>query len=140
MAESVSVFYDDHESNFEKQRLIEHIQGRKRRREGPLSSDPSFPPFAQESISKSENPIPISIVPPVKQKIFLVTGVPSSQRPSVLKVIQKLGGKFIHSDSWHPDCTHLIVGRPSRTEKCLAACAAGTWYGRVSSKASIHDV
>ena len=42
-------------------------------------------------------------------------------------LIHELGGVYIDSDHYSNHCTHLVVGKASRTEKYLAACASGKW-------------
>ena len=112
----ISVVYEDHESNTEKQKLLD--DSRKRRRDMPNDSSSTdcveFGAFHQMNA--------------IKKKVFLATGIPTAQRPYVRSVIERLGGTFLYGDCWDYTCTHIIIGRPNRTEKCLAACAAGTWF------------
>ena len=42
-------------------------------------------------------------------------------------IVEELGGEVCSSQGFSPNCTHVIVGRPSRSEKYLAAIAAGKW-------------
>lgn len=42
-------------------------------------------------------------------------------------LVQELGGEYIDLDYFTTACTHLVVGKASRTEKYLGACAAGKW-------------
>ncbi|KAJ3295783.1 DNA topoisomerase 2-binding protein 1 [Borealophlyctis nickersoniae] len=58
---------------------------------------------------------------------FLITGVPPADRHKIATVIRKLGGECLDRENWTSECTHLIVAKPTRTEKCLAALAAGVW-------------
>lgn len=115
----MSVIYEDFESNNEKQKLLDHIDSRKRRRDMPNKSDSTDDTYLGASHQISLN---------TSKKVFLATGIASAQRPYVRAVIERLGGKFVYGDCWDSRCTHIIIGRPSRTEKCLAACAAGTWF------------
>jgi hypothetical protein len=42
--------------------------------------------------------------------------------------LKKLEGViYLDTAHWSSDCTHLIVGKPNRTEKYLAAVASGCW-------------
>ena len=50
--------------------------------------------------------------------------------------IERLGGHVINVPHFDPTCTHVVVGRPSRGEKYLAACAAGKWYAGDSCAAT----
>ena len=61
-------------------------------------------------------------------KRFLMTGIPARKRSQLIKSITQLGGEFLNSDVWDSQCTHLIIGKPSRTEKILAGCASGAWF------------
>ena len=111
-----SVTYDDIEGSRAKTFLLQQITSKKAK---AMSDD------AQSSTTAS-----VSSTAPISQtKYFLATGIPSSKRPFVMKTIQRLGGHFLSSDVWKPECTHLLVGKPTRTEKCLAACASGAWWG-----------
>jgi BRCA1 C Terminus (BRCT) domain len=49
----------------------------------------------------------------------------------IVHQIQRLGGILLESTGWHPECTHLVVGAESRSEKYLAAIAARVWYASV---------
>ena len=42
-------------------------------------------------------------------------------------IVEELGGEVCSSQGFSPNCTHVIVGRPSCSEKYLAAIAAGKW-------------
>ncbi|KAJ3412381.1 DNA topoisomerase 2-binding protein 1 [Chytridiales sp. JEL 0842] len=117
------VVYDDPDGRNEKRRLIEQIQGNLERKKMKV--------VASEGIfNKAEASTPFH---PHKQasgpssRWFLITGVPAGEKSKFIDIIDKLGGKTIDSESWDSRCTHLIAQRPSRTEKCLSACAAGAW-------------
>jgi hypothetical protein len=43
--------------------------------------------------------------------------------------IRRLGGTVLEQQEFDASCTHVIVERPSRSEKYLAGCAAGKWCG-----------
>ncbi|KAJ3187995.1 DNA topoisomerase 2-binding protein 1 [Gaertneriomyces sp. JEL0708] len=61
---------------------------------------------------------------------FMVSGLHRDSRKPVYEIIAELGGEVIDSDCWDPACTHLIVAKPSRTEKFLAAVSSGAWVLR----------
>jgi hypothetical protein len=115
---SFSVTYDDIEGSKAKSILLEQITSKKSQTT-VVSSQAS----TTASACSTQQPTPQS-----QPKYFLATGIPSSKRPFVMKTIQRLGGTFLSSDVWKPECTHLLVGKPTRTEKCLAACASGAWW------------
>ncbi|KAI8854028.1 hypothetical protein BC829DRAFT_240735 [Chytridium lagenaria] len=58
---------------------------------------------------------------------FIATGVSPELRKEMTKLIERLGGVFLDSEHWVPECTHLIAETITRTEKCLAALASGCW-------------
>ncbi|XP_013403658.1 SMC5-SMC6 complex localization factor protein 1 [Lingula anatina] len=60
-------------------------------------------------------------------KVFQVTGLSLVDRENIGQQIEDLGGTYIDSEAYIPSCTHLICGKPSRSEKYLAACATGRW-------------
>jgi hypothetical protein len=63
-----------------------------------------------------------------KQRCIMFSGVTPSDRQMIAKEVPNLGGVCIINDKWDPDCTHLVVNNPQKTEKFLAACASGAWY------------
>lgn len=58
---------------------------------------------------------------------FLLSSLEPEQRQRLAAIIVQLGGLLLESSSYDPSCTHVVVGMPTRTEKYLAACAAGKW-------------
>lgn len=42
-------------------------------------------------------------------------------------MIQRLGAVVIESQNFDAQCTHILVEKPSRSEKYLAGCASGKW-------------
>ncbi len=127
--QSVSVTYEDSEGIAEKRKLLSQLETRKRIKDDSWEPEP-VAALQWSSLANQATPTDdkgSAKIVKQKKKIFLATGVNINQRSYLAKTIQKLGGTFLQSDVWRPECTHLIVGRPSRTEKCLAACAAGAW-------------
>ncbi|XP_015753275.1 PREDICTED: DNA topoisomerase 2-binding protein 1-like [Acropora digitifera] len=47
-------------------------------------------------------------------------------------LIEQLGGQVFDTVYFNPECTHVVVGKPNRNEKYLAAVAAGKWVLRKS--------
>ena len=68
--------------------------------------------------------LPISLDIPV----FLLSALTVQQKAKMMKCLNQLSFKVLNSNNWEDECTHLIVGYPSRSEKYLAACASGRWY------------
>jgi hypothetical protein len=60
-------------------------------------------------------------------KRFMISGVSGSGRSVLCGVIRKLGGEVLEGEGWDQTASHLICAKPSKTEKCLAACASGAW-------------
>jgi hypothetical protein len=52
--------------------------------------------------------------------------------PTYVDTVRELGGHVLETKFFHPRCTHVVMAEPVRTEKSLAACAAGIWYPRTS--------
>ncbi|KND00633.1 uncharacterized protein SPPG_03760 [Spizellomyces punctatus DAOM BR117] len=84
------------------------------------------PPSMRKSSRMS---ISTRVLEPAARK-FLLSGLPREERVRMSQLISRLGGTVLEYDCWHPDCTHLIVSKPARTEKPLAAIAAGAWVLR----------
>ncbi|KAI9138662.1 hypothetical protein BKA69DRAFT_761693 [Paraphysoderma sedebokerense] len=61
---------------------------------------------------------------------FLLSAMPMESKTECEEIIKKLNGTILHSDYWHPQCTHLVMGKPLRSEKYLAAVAKGAWIMR----------
>ena len=51
----------------------------------------------------------------------------SQERILYSAIVEELGGEVCSSQGFSPNYTYVIVGRPSRSEKYLAAIAAGKW-------------
>ncbi|KAJ3065003.1 DNA topoisomerase 2-binding protein 1, partial [Podochytrium sp. JEL0797] len=67
-------------------------------------------------------------------RVFLITRIPNSRRKQLTQWIQNLGGKVVApkpedtgGGGWCNECTHLVCGKPVKTEKCYAAIAKGAW-------------
>lgn len=54
------------------------------------------------------------------------------EKTDYIVLIEKLGGKVYDTMFFSTSCTHLIVGKPSRSEKYLGALASGKWLLRKS--------
>ncbi len=65
-----------------------------------------------------------------KNYVFCISGV--KNRASLTDWILKLGGVVVDDDSWGNGFTHLICDKPTKTGKCLAAIACGSWVLRES--------
>uniref|UniRef100_A0A8C6X163 BRCT domain-containing protein n=1 Tax=Naja naja TaxID=35670 RepID=A0A8C6X163_NAJNA len=60
-----------------------------------------------------------------KPKIQL-TGFKNEEKKILIQLILKLDCVFFNSEQYE-NCTHLIAEKPCKSEKFLAACAAGKW-------------
>ncbi|KAJ3041834.1 DNA topoisomerase 2-binding protein 1 [Rhizophlyctis rosea] len=82
----------------------------------------------RRSVRSSIAHAPPTTTPTIATKRFLLTGLPMNDRPRYAAIVRRLGGKVIDSEFWNDECTHLVVGKPNRTEKCLAGIASGVWW------------
>ncbi|KAJ3266802.1 hypothetical protein HDU77_010183 [Chytriomyces hyalinus] len=67
-----------------------------------------------------------------KQRYFMLTGVQSKLRQSLVEKIIALGGNVVTSEVWDDSTTHLICDNPVPTEKCFGICAKGAWLIQVA--------
>ena len=77
-------------------------------------------------VSLHDCPIVLQRKPKELPKVLLSSMSPQ-ERISYSAIVEELGGEVCSSQGFSPTCTHVIVGRPSRSEKYLAAIAAGKW-------------
>ncbi|WUR05075.1 BRCT domain-containing protein [Vairimorpha necatrix] len=61
-----------------------------------------------------------------RQKIFQFTGLPSFLKNKAIEMLEKFNIKYIISERYE-ECTHLIMGNVSTSEKFLCALANGAW-------------
>lgn len=89
----------------------------------------SFPPTWPTSSCFSSTPFSGSHSCDPSDWLFQLSfsSADAALRQTVVKAIEELGGRVIGSPSFHPACTHLILGpgHLERSEKYLCACAAG---------------
>lgn len=87
-----------------------------------MTAPQNSPPSSQTSLSLT---LSSSSSPP--KKIFLLGGGSSSKHENAREVIEGLGGEVITTagGAYDSQCTHLLLWRFERTEKCMCACAAG---------------
>ncbi|XP_069819024.1 SMC5-SMC6 complex localization factor protein 1 [Dendropsophus ebraccatus] len=60
------------------------------------------------------------------KRIVQLTGFRDTERERLIRLLSKLPCVYSDSEKFE-NCTHLIARSPSRSEKWLAACAAGKW-------------
>lgn len=58
---------------------------------------------------------------------FLLSGLSAHEKNKYSEIINRLGGHVMEMQYFDAKCTHVVVGVPTRSEKYLAACAAGKW-------------
>ena len=86
----------------------------------PTQSTELATTFAQQST-------PVTHQSTMDDKLFVVSGVTSSERSSLKYRILKLGASLSRTaDLWDPLATHLLCTKPSGSEKFFAAMASGT--------------
>uniref|UniRef100_A0A8C3Q9B6 SMC5-SMC6 complex localization factor 1 n=1 Tax=Geospiza parvula TaxID=87175 RepID=A0A8C3Q9B6_GEOPR len=61
-----------------------------------------------------------------QKKIIQITGFKKQEKKALLKCLSKLNCVFVESKKYR-NCTHLIAKKLCKSEKVLAACAAGKW-------------
>ncbi|XP_078680859.1 SMC5-SMC6 complex localization factor protein 1-like [Branchiostoma floridae x Branchiostoma belcheri] len=59
--------------------------------------------------------------------VFQLSGFSGEEKDDLTSKIQKLKGICLQEQPYKPSCTHIISSKPCRSEKYLAACAAGKW-------------
>uniref|UniRef100_A0A8D2MWH0 SMC5-SMC6 complex localization factor 1 n=1 Tax=Zonotrichia albicollis TaxID=44394 RepID=A0A8D2MWH0_ZONAL len=61
-----------------------------------------------------------------QKRIIQITGFKKQEKKILLKCLSKLNCAFVESKKYR-NCTHLIAKKLCKSEKVLAACAAGKW-------------
>ncbi|XP_068858367.1 SMC5-SMC6 complex localization factor protein 1 isoform X2 [Aphelocoma coerulescens] len=61
-----------------------------------------------------------------QKRIIQITGFKKQEKKALLKCLFKLNCVFIESKKYR-NCTHLVAKKLCKSEKVLAACAAGKW-------------
>ncbi|XP_050185262.1 SMC5-SMC6 complex localization factor protein 1 isoform X2 [Myiozetetes cayanensis] len=61
-----------------------------------------------------------------QKRIIQITGFKKNEKKALLKCLFKLNCVFIDSKKYR-NCTHLVAKKLCKSEKVLAACAAGKW-------------
>ncbi|XP_059348409.1 SMC5-SMC6 complex localization factor protein 1 isoform X1 [Ammospiza nelsoni] len=61
-----------------------------------------------------------------QKRIIQITGFRKQEKKALLKCLSKLNCVFLESKKYR-NCTHLIAKKLCKSEKVLAACAAGKW-------------
>ncbi|XP_078070906.1 SMC5-SMC6 complex localization factor protein 1 isoform X2 [Mustelus asterias] len=63
----------------------------------------------------------------VQNPIIQLTGFKHSEKGALVKLLTQLNCTYFLAPEYKQQCTHMIASKPSRSEKFLAACAAGNW-------------
>ncbi|NXR28381.1 SLF1 protein, partial [Cinclus mexicanus] len=61
-----------------------------------------------------------------QKRIIQITGFKKKEKKTLIKCLFKLNCVFIESKKYR-NCTHLVAKKLCKSEKVLAACAAGKW-------------
>ncbi|NWR45261.1 SLF1 protein, partial [Regulus satrapa] len=61
-----------------------------------------------------------------QKRIIQITGFKKQEKKALLKCMVKLNCDFMDSKKYR-NCTHLVAKKLCKSEKVLAACAAGKW-------------
>lgn len=100
------------------------------------SSTPAAPPIGLQ-IKDTLKPQPVNLLDgtalaqtqprgPTTPKFHLSVMTPQ-EKIDYSALIEQLGGQVFDTVYFNPECTHVVVGKPNRNEKYLAAVAAGKW-------------
>ncbi|XP_067885816.1 SMC5-SMC6 complex localization factor protein 1 [Heterodontus francisci] len=63
----------------------------------------------------------------IQKPIIQLTGFKHSEKGALVKLLTQLDCIYFREQEYKQQCTHMIANKPSRSEKFLAACAAGNW-------------
>jgi hypothetical protein len=80
-----------------------------------------------DAVGQSEQMRLLESLTPSKPKVFMFSGISVQERSGLTRVVEAMGGSVLESETWNPQCTHLIVHKIVKTEKFLAACASCAW-------------
>ncbi|XP_065335100.1 DNA topoisomerase 2-binding protein 1-A [Cloeon dipterum] len=90
----------------------------------PSTSTAAVAKADPEPVEEHEETLQLVERPP---PLFMVTGLVERDLEHISLVVTKLGGSMSKLKNFDPAATHLITSNPSRSEKLLAAMAAGLW-------------
>ncbi|KAK7092342.1 hypothetical protein V1264_008097 [Littorina saxatilis] len=109
-------------------------------RQHPVRSPtPEPPPLAfptAKNVCKVLSPQPVELLSEESSEshsdrdvkpIILTSGMGPQERIEYAEVVERLGGTVLEKQQFDPACTHVVVIKPSRNEKFLAAVATGRW-------------
>eukprot|EP00062_Callorhinchus_milii_P008552 gi/632951373/ref/XP_007891259.1/ PREDICTED: ankyrin repeat domain-containing protein 32 [Callorhinchus milii] len=63
----------------------------------------------------------------VQKPIIQLTGFKHPEKGIIVKILSQMDCVYLHEQEYREQCTHVVASQPSRSEKYLAACAAGKW-------------
>ena len=68
-----------------------------------------------------------SLINEGQRKYFLLSGGSSKKQSHAREILENMGGVVLSTQqgAYNPKCTHLLLWKLERTEKCICACAAG---------------
>lgn len=89
---------------------------------GPSEADADEPsPAAVEAAAAEAAPV---------RRCFMLTSLSTSDRTRASRLLADLGATLSTSSTFDRQATHLLIGVVTKSEKYLAACAAGLWILR----------
>ncbi|XP_004364520.2 hypothetical protein CAOG_01652 [Capsaspora owczarzaki ATCC 30864] len=74
-----------------------------------------------------------------KPRMFLLSAIAEDEKVALAGVIESLGGKVLVTAYYSTACTHLVVSTLGRSEKYMAALAAGRWILKPSYISASRD-
>jgi hypothetical protein len=95
---------------------------------GSLAPAPSLDrPSSTEGISQGALGLTLE---DTKPRRFMLSAITASEKAHLTKHLVSLGASISDQVEWDPTVTHLVVKQVTKSEKYLAACAAGVWILR----------
>ncbi|PVD37157.1 hypothetical protein C0Q70_04152 [Pomacea canaliculata] len=91
------------------------------------SPTPEHPLIVKATVPQPCVESPDSCQRPCAPPIILISGMAQQERLEYGALVEKLGGQVLDRQHFDTECTHLVVGQPTRNEKFLAAVATGRW-------------
>ena len=100
-------------------------QTNKKPRTSKFTPDIACDDTKENSIQCESNTFDISAES--RRRHFLLSSMSADDKIKCSEIVANLGGTVEEGSLWLPGCTHLVTGGLARSEKLLAAIAAGRW-------------
>eukprot|EP00794_Sanderia_malayensis_P005713 gene5713-6413_t len=118
--------------------LMNAIPGQYKQQQQQLISSPPPPPINLQITHSIQPPEPVNLLGgeeddmPMKKDYskthrFLLSSLTPQEKIRYSAIIEEIGGVIYDDLCFRSDCTHVIAGSANRSEKFMAAVAAGKW-------------